>query len=237
MEELSQISVWFLTNCGILLEYKNHQLLIDGLFKRPPEEVGNSGLYEMPEKTYQDILNRNSPFTNIELLLFTHIHWDHCDIDSAKAYCKKYNTSIFTATKNSSDYIYKNEWIRVESISCVHDISSNTDNRKHCCFRIELGGKTFLFTGDIDTKSTPIRSQLLNKPIDYLFYNVHHLFHTEGRVLIQNYIKPNHLFIQHLPNPKDDPFELNRRLTNKLKVFGEKFPPYTILNKPMSRIL
>lgn len=237
MNSNSNISATFLINCGILLEFRQHQILIDGLIRRPSDEINTSGLAEMSEEMYHSILTRKYPFQNVEIILSTHEHWDHCDHSDAEKYCRKYNAVFLTASEDESGYTYENDWCRIESICCPHDYPSNTGNRRHCCFRITLEDKIFLFTGDMDTKMTAPRPEIYSEPVDYLFYNVHHLFHPEGRGIIHHYIRPEHLFIQHLPDPGSDPYRLNYRLENKLKVFGHELPPCTILNTPMQKIL
>ncbi|MBS7528424.1 hypothetical protein KHM83_17185 [Fusibacter paucivorans] len=73
--------------------------------------------------------------------------------------------------------------------------------------------------------------------MDYLFYNGHHLLHPEGRALVQETIKPKHMFIQHFPDSDADPFQLKRRVMNKLKIYGETLPAYTVLDHPMTKII
>lgn len=240
MEQTQEkISAWYLANCGVLLEYQDHQILIDGLFKRPPQIEGENAdvLCTLPEGAYRDLLDRKPPFAEIELLLFTHLHWDHCDIADANAYSARYQIPLLCVKEDGSDYTYENDWVRIENLSYPHDVPSNGGNLSHSCFRVELAGKVFLFTGDLDATLRPVRPELYEKKPDYLFYNVHHLLRPEGRQLVSEYIKPGRIFIQHLPNIDHDPYQLHKRIANKLRVYENALPPCTVLDTPMTRIL
>lgn len=237
MKNKSNLSMWYIGQCGILADYNGHQFLVDGLYHRPPEAEGPPGFCDIPETEYKDLLERSGLFSNIEYLLFTHTHWDHCQEEETAAYHKKYGVPVLFPSEDGADYQVNTSWGTIESLTCAHDIPSNPDLKKHCAFRVTVGDQVLLFTGDMDVAANPIPEKIYSKPVDYLFYNIHHLMHESGRKTAKELINPHHMYIQHMPLLEDDPAGWNRRLANKLKVYSHEFPPCTPLNRVIMKLL
>lgn len=236
MKNHQSLSIWYIGNCGILTEYQGHQFLVDGLYHRPPEAIGQPGLCDIPEEEYQDLIHRRGRFSKIEYLLFTHTHWDHCEEKAVSAYQKNYHIPVLFPSEDGSDYTVETPFGTIESLTCPHDLPSNPDSKTHCAFRVTVANQVLLFTGDMDVTKNEIPKKIYEKPVDYLFYNVHHVLHETGRKVAKELINPKHCFIQHLPLPDSDPSGLNRRLANKLKIYRNDMPPCTALDHVIMKL-
>ena len=224
----------FLANCGILLDTGSEKLLIDGLYRCPESIVRADTGHRIPaEETIQAILHRQGLFSDVTRLLFTHRHWDHCDLSLAEEYHRMHGIPLLFPADDGQDDCLDTASCRIERIHTIHDMMTNPDRQPHCCYRITAGGKTLVFTGDSDVHH-PLPASLYAQPVDALFLNVHHILVPEGRTAVTEQFRPAHLYIQHLPDPACDRFGLNRRIANKLKVYGETLPPYTLLDTPMT---
>ena len=234
-----ELRAYFIINCGILLDYKGHQILVDGLFCRPAEAgINKLGLATPSDETVHQIMNREGIYSNIEYILCTHEHWDHGNRAMTDEYVSRYGATAFYPTEDETDYTYENDWLKLEALSCIHDLPSNPDGDKHCCYRLTIDGRVCLFTGDVDVLHE-IPEKLYDTPVDIMFYNIHHILVPQGRAALIERFRPGHTFIQHLPDPEDDPFGVNKRAVNKLQVYGKDLPPYTLLDetKALTRIL
>ena len=72
MNQKKKLKITYLANCGFLYESNKSKVLIDPL----GTEYGDF-FYLPSEETKNNIINRKTPFDNIDLLLITHIHGDH----------------------------------------------------------------------------------------------------------------------------------------------------------------
>lgn len=231
------IAAWYIANCGVLVQYQNHKLLVDGLFTLPEPDPGFKAAFCVPdEETIRSIMNRKGLFENLDILLFTHRHWDHCSERLAQEFSERYGLPVLFPSAHDEDTILENDWVRIESLMTIHDIAANPDHQKHCCFRVTLGGMVLLFTGDLDVH-VEIPEKLTNATPDVLFLNVHQILIPEGRSAVTECFRPKLLFIQHIPAAGTDSPITHRRLTNKMKVYGSTLPPCTLLTEPLTRIL
>ncbi len=230
-------SITYIANCGYLINYEKGSILLDALYELPPgEEQGLSG-HQVPDPdVLSRIMNRETPFSNVSLLLFTHTHWDHASEKLAAQYNGTYLIPAVFPNSETIPFFYEDEAVRIEAIPSTHDLMTNYDHCLHWCYRIMIDNTTLLFTGDLDVHQQ-IPETLYDVPVDLLFLNVHHILIPQGRTAVTELFRPKQLFIQHLPDPDYDIYTLRKRLRNKLNVYGDTLPPYTVLATPMTQIL
>lgn len=70
-------------NSGVLVVHENVRILIDGIF--------TSGPYfsEMPQAMKKAVFSMDSPYKDVDYLIFTHRHMDHFSKEYVKEYLKK----------------------------------------------------------------------------------------------------------------------------------------------------
>ncbi len=94
------LKITYISNEGFLLTSTNHKILIDGLYSE------GYGIFSVPPKEVTDkIMNAEAPFDNIEMLMLTHYHKDHCDPVLNNQYLSKYKNVRFVTTKQSVVFI------------------------------------------------------------------------------------------------------------------------------------
>ena len=70
---MATVSIQLVANSGVLVQYRGLRFLIDGIY-------GNNPYFTPPRKEIQKaVFGMNSPFRDVEFLLFTHRHTDHFD--------------------------------------------------------------------------------------------------------------------------------------------------------------
>ena len=68
---MATVSIQLVANSGVLVQYRGLRFLIDGIY-------GNNPYFTPPRKEIQKaVFGMNSPFRDVEFLLFTHRHTDH----------------------------------------------------------------------------------------------------------------------------------------------------------------
>lgn len=94
------LEITYISNEGFLLTSINHKILIDGLYSN------GYGIFSVPPKEVPDkIMNTEAPFDNIEMLMLTHYHKDHCDPELINKYLSKYKNVRFVSSEQSIVFI------------------------------------------------------------------------------------------------------------------------------------
>ena len=97
---MNNLEITYIANEGFLLTSSTHKILIDGLFSE------GYGAFSVPPKEVTDkIMNSEAPFDNINLLLLTHYHKDHCDPVLINNYLSKYKGVRFITNKPAIVFI------------------------------------------------------------------------------------------------------------------------------------
>jgi len=69
-----QMKIYYIANEGFLISYGSKKVLVDALQKHPR-------FFPTPEDVLEKMMDSQSPFENIDILLVTHSHGDHFDPD------------------------------------------------------------------------------------------------------------------------------------------------------------
>jgi len=96
----NDLQITNIANEGYLLQSSTKKILIDALFS------DGYGVFSVPPKEVTtDIMNAKAPFDNIDMLLLTHYHKDHCDPVLINEYLSKYKNIPFVTNKPSIVFI------------------------------------------------------------------------------------------------------------------------------------
>jgi len=214
------IRVTLLANSGIIVEYQEHKLLIDGT----PGEIHGyfSGL---SDEVLHDLLEGKKPlFRDINILLYTHCHHDHFSPEVTRSLVERNRVNyLMMPDKDSHPFVklrdsialcniglvlldiplgkravYRPDGIRIEAFRTMHAGEMYRET-EHYCFLVYLGHKAILITGDSDYDPDYFRTILKDMRIHAVFINPLFLNRREGREAIVESIKPEKIVVCHIP--------------------------------------
>lgn len=244
------LEVTYLGNCGFLVSVKEKQVLIDALFNRgfdlylPPADTVVAKIYE-----------RQTPFTDANLLLITHDHPDHFDVGMVCRYLDnspenrvigpslvinsiRGQTKITVSEKQlieipgfniqGIDTIITD--VKIKSFFLQHD---NRPNIQNVGYLIEIEGITVFHSGDNTgaNQSEYDIMQLQKKNIDLAMLNFYGFWGSaEERVFTKCLINPGNIVLMHIP-----PKEINIVKDSSDKI--QDFIDITVFRSSMERKL
>ena len=156
----SELSITYVGNAGFLINIGDKKILIDALFK------GFEGNYELPEPIQEKLKLGQAPFDEVDLVLVSHLHGDHMNVEMVRQHMKNNPKAIFASTQQVVDAIVdfpersiafnpikgKSEkkdikGISIETFYLPHGPDSKVIN---IGFLVSVNGITFFQTGDVD---------------------------------------------------------------------------------------
>ncbi|HEY5561765.1 MAG TPA: MBL fold metallo-hydrolase [Clostridiaceae bacterium] len=236
MEQFCKVT--YISNAGILLEYNDSKIMIDGfcnsilpIYKNPSDE------------TKKLMISGTNQFKNIDALLFTHNHTDHFDAESTASFLNNSKKTFMLAPSkvvmeikqgfpnveskrliNLEDGLGKTEdininEIEIQSISMLHDGKEHMDIR-NLAYLVDIAGKRVLHVGDAKpTKENYIHLDIIHKNIDLLIAPFPYIGLPTARQVIEKYIKPRKIVLVHFPYREMDTFGwINQTMKSYLKV-------------------
>lgn len=160
------LSVTYIANMGVLLEYQEQTVLLDGLH----EEYGPD--YAFPsEQVVQQLLTGTYPeYSAIEVVLFTHKHGDHFSAAQASAFLKTnpqarlfappqivgliaaegYATGSTTIPYDQRRHTYQHGDITIHGFQLNHGYSQRHHAIQNIAFIAQLGPFRAIHLGDTD---------------------------------------------------------------------------------------
>ena len=115
------LDVHYIANEGFLLESNGKKVLIDALF--------NTGLgrYAVPDSTLlTEMILGNTPFNDIDYLLFTHNHPDHFNDSLAYAFMNNNSTTVMLCPDQVYEQIVNTHNPNPEIFQRIHAITPDT---------------------------------------------------------------------------------------------------------------
>ena len=229
-------------------------MLIDALFE-PPRRKYNADnptqrlpLTEYPcEAQIKAMLDGEPPYDHITAYLFSHFHPDHGNLNTIARLKDTSIPVLLPETERFHDQIkslpnntvlltapvgkYQIGDVTINAIRAKHDGSSYFAMEAYA-FLIETDCGNVFFAGDSLTSDAGLRSALADfnkeKKIDIAFINYPEISRERGRDLINDYIRPGHLFLSHLPAIGSDGKRDVGRLEQSLSKYRDMLPPITI---------
>ncbi len=248
------------TSCmGTLINFNNKNILIDSIISPnilPYPTVNKDILMNMVQK--------NTPFESIDLILITHEHKEHfqpdlvCQILSAcleatliapkaviaemrksKYFKKRFITQLISIDlddNKSIDLSIKN--IKMIITRLMHDDQSKYKHVQNIAFLIYLGEHRILHVGDSLPDISIFReSELINKDVTCLIVPFIFLI-TESGVEVISSINPRYLLATHFPLSE---YDTNKRFENAQEIKNNSLSPFPkntyLLTESMSEVL
>lgn len=194
------VSITYVGNAGFLIHIGDKKILIDALFKGAP------GSYEIPQDIQQKLKLAQEPFDKVDLILVTHAHGDHVDMEMVRQHMTKNPDAIFASTEqlitafmdfSDRSYGFKPEMgrsekkiingISIESFYLPHGPDSRIIN---IGFLIKLNGITLFQTGDVDFEQFTFNEfRALNLPEKDIDLSLIQHFYLTNDSLSQKFVK------------------------------------------------
>ncbi|MDF2889827.1 MAG: hypothetical protein K0R80_194 [Clostridia bacterium] len=214
----------YVANAGVLINIDGKKVLIDGL---------NNAAYPLykstPLEISKQITEGISPFDHIDVMLITHNHSDHFDVESVVRFLNNNSDAAVISTnevvsaikKQISDFLEERlieiplenkcekriqvKGIDIVAFSLAHDGIEHTEVH-NLAFLID-GSKKVLHLGDGAPKKENYEALQLNQyKIDLLIANFPYVSLPSARNIIEEYIKPKKIAVVHLPYRELDRF-------------------------------
>ena len=242
-----KIEVTYIANAGFLIESSGKKILIDALF--------NNGwkTYLTPGATVVSrIINQQSPFTKVNLMLITHNHADHFNDSMVVAYLNSNSENILIAPPLVTNAIYNNpdfknenqiveldknnrqkndttiNGIRIRSFFILHDSRPQIE---HVGFLIDIGAIKVFHSGDSNgSEGVEFEKLRLQKEqVDLALLNFYGFWSTkEERLFTEKYILPKRISLMHIP-PNE-----NKSLVDSVKLIRD-FIDITVFESSMDK--
>ncbi len=184
---LNSVRVMYVGNSGFLINVGKKKILIDALFR------GFQGGYMLPQDIQKKIESATPPFDEVDLILATHAHADHFDVDMVRQHLQKNPATIFASTMQAASLlkdfsnrvitfkpikgksVYKDiNGIQVEAICLSHGTPPPGETEiLNYGYLININGVKLFHTGDVDDSQVSFDEfrayKLPEKKIDIAF--------------------------------------------------------------------
>ncbi len=229
---MKKIEMTLIANAGILVEYDQKKLLIDGIYHTKMEGFSN-----IPDRILSEIRSGYGKMSDVDCLLFTHAHEDHFSADlllellnngfQKERYVLLPSGMVLKDTGKMKGFSEKSEKCKIEfhveeriPLRLMNEIELEVLPVKHMgeayqdvqnnCLLVTLGTNRILFTGDAEPNVELFRSLIGNRKILGVFVNPLFYHQKEGTRIIEEILKPEFVVVYHVPFPEDDKFYLGK---------------------------
>lgn len=229
-ENTEQDCIHYLANAGIMIKSKGKKILIDALNKKL------SPFCQIDPDAREKILNLNAPYDSIDLMLFTHHHSDHFDVDTVASFCRKFPNIPVCSTHAVIDQLkqlcpqselvafapslYHNEprtiaGVSLEAISLLH-AGKDYKDIENLAFILYLG-RVFVHTGDAEASSHNLNVLRTFAPESCVFCAPFpYLTHKGAFGRVRERFTPELFYLMHFPEKNEEGNQWIRRACTAL---------------------
>ena len=230
------VTITFLANAGLLLQYDGHALLLDALQKSEATPFS-----PLPAALEGELFRGGTPLSDADALLFTHLHPDHFSAGLTLQYMERWPRSMLLLPNACGDPCFDAAAAQAgtrlisfpPSAECARfnltpnisvfafatrHLGKQYHRVPHICYLLCVGEKNILITGDIDYTFESLH-QLDGVPLHAAF--VTPLFFSalrRGR-FFKGTLEATHICVYHIPFEADDQFQVRRSLHRDLSLW------------------
>ena len=252
MEEALRVTL--VVNAGLLLEYRGVTLLMDGIYGREGHPFSN-----LTPEVWQQMLNGEGPFRQIDYLLFTHHHPDHFSPSMTLEFLRRRRVKgVFKPAAEGESSL--DSWMLENRIPCV-SLSHETDRAAyriephitvrafstrhldkkyygvpHFCYLMEFDDKQVLFTVDTDYTSETF-PELSGKNLRAAFVNPLFFHVLNDPRFFSGRLDAEEICVYHVPFAGEDPMGMRRILFRDLEHWPEGGQRAEALSEPFQQLL
>lgn len=224
-----------IANAGILLEYRDTKILVDGLYR-----VTDNPFSDIPPDVLRRLLDGEPPYDGVDWLLFTHRHSDHFSAELALEYARRRRPRglllppgdweaqsrlrarlaelrVPCALPGGGEERTLAPGVTVRSLLTRH-LDRQYWEVPHACLLLTLGEKRVLFTADADYTLETFPGL---PPLDAVFVNPLFFRALRAGRFFRGSLPAKAVCVYHIPFPEDD----RGRMRPALKRDVERWPP------------
>lgn len=238
-------NIYYIANAGFLIENNGKKVMIDAIHTK---EI--NPYYNVDKETVDKIVNGKPPFDNIDLLLFTHYHFDHLDGESTLNTLRNNpNTKLFSTKQtieklrtlaqydislegqllyheielNTVEDFSINE-IDFSAISLIHDGNDFIDVINFS-YLLKFDDQCIYHCGDAKADLANYENLGLDKlSINYALLDFPYITLARSRKVIKDYIKPEKIVLMHMPNKERDEYNWLKSIYRVVERYGSELP-------------
>lgn len=257
MKNIRSLQVTLLANEGILLEYQNTKLLIDGIHN------DESGMFSgLSTQVLADLVAGTSPlFRNIDYVLFTHCHPDHFSAWCTEAvlqnrrvkglFLPDHQTLEFISLRQTALRQADQVWFldlplgAKKIVGLAENVSLTVFRSNHAgkqyadienfCYLLDFAGRKVFIIADAGYDSTYFAQMLVQEKIEVAFVNPLFLNLPEGREVITRALKPARVIVYHIPFVDRD-LGFRRLVKRDIEKYQDILPPIDVLWDELQKI-
>lgn len=250
MKNIDPLRVTLLANEGILLEFKNTKLLIDGIHDN------ESGMFSgLSKRVLADLLAGTSPlFQNVNYVLFTHCHPDHFTAWSTEVFLRNRRVKgLFMPDRQTLEFMSLRQtalrqadqvWLldlplgTKKVVNLAEDVSLTVFRSNHAgkqyadienfCYLLDFSGRKVFIIADAAYDSAYFAQMLAQETIEAAFVNPLFLNLPEGRAVITQALKPAKVIVYHIPFADRD-VGFRRMVKKDIEKYQGSLPPIDVL--------
>lgn len=213
-----KVKVTYIANEGVLIEGYGKKILIDGLHRKYLDEYSYP-----PDDLRAKMEKAEGEYSDLDLLLFSHIHGDHFSPESTRLHLLNNGKAVLATSPQIVDAVKKdfgelskiegrieaipwiwkeersyNKGVKIRFLGLSHGTGrhASIQNLGHV---VDLGGTKFLHLGDADMSDENFDTFDLEKAgIDVAFIPYWYLLSERGRELVDRQFAPKHIIAVHV---------------------------------------
>ncbi|MFZ7134622.1 MAG: MBL fold metallo-hydrolase [Eubacteriales bacterium] len=251
------MNIHYIANTGFLVKSNNRKVLIDGIHKKQVDPY-----VSVDNETLHKIVHGEPPFDHLNLLLFTHYHWDHLDGEltiealkhqpNLKLFSSKQTVDFLRTLPNYSISIDRqllsdNLLLKETKGYCINSISFKAISLQHdgeefkdvvnFAYVININDQIIFHCGDAKPNAFNYECIGLNKEnITVALLDFPYFSLTSGRKIVTQYIKPKKIFVMHLPSEEKDTYHWLKTVKKVVTRYGDHLPEITLCINPNEEI-
>ena len=203
---MAEISVTLSANAGVAIAFGGRRIWVDALHTE--KQSGFSAVAPV----LQSKMLRCDAFQDPSYICTTHCHPDHHShilMHAAKQLWPK--AKLFLPEREFEDqvlvegevYTFSDDALTMEFLRLPHE-GAQYAHVKHYGLLLQWEGKRILIAGDCATASPALEQALQGRQVDLAILDFPWVTLSKGREFVKTILKPEHLFVCHVPFAEDD---------------------------------
>lgn len=241
---MNDLKIEYLANAGFLISGGGHKILLDAVFSRRFLPFS-----AMPPEILNDIQQGNGEFSDVDLMLTTHRHPDHCTPEEVLRLQSADMTLIIPPdafeeggarpvqrliSPMSDGVVWEDEDLRITGIRTLHDRDGDiAEKRIHYSYLLEYGkeNRCILAMGDAATEPHLFDRWLAGKRLSAVIINFVEMNQEKGRAFMRE-LNPELALLCHMPLPEDDEFHIAKLARRSLDRYQQELPACVLCVEP-----